>query len=109
MNKTLDGKSFQVSSWDVNHPEKQDPDLIAFKNGMLDSESCHQYGFSAAPYTSKMENNQQTFRSMISSPAEGTMIIEGKTSDNLIEGSMVWKKQGQNDIQYGFKGSLKSQ
>jgi hypothetical protein len=108
-NKSLDGKSYQLSSWDVNHPEKQDPDLIVFKNGMMDSEACHQYGFTAAPYKSSYENGVISFSGTISSPAEGIMTIEGKAKENSIEGTMLWKKQGQADIQYGFKGNLKSE
>lgn len=108
-NKTLDGKSYQVSSWDISNPEKQDPDLIVFKNGMMDSESCHQYGFTAAPYQSTYSNGIYTFTSTISSPVEGKMIFEGMAKDNLIEGKMVWKKDGQADILYAFKGNLKSE
>lgn len=108
-NKTLDGKSYQVSSWDVNHPEKQDPDLVVFKNGMMDSEACHQYGFTAAPYKSSYEKGIISFSGTIMSAKEGSMLIEGKAQENNIEGTMVWKKEGQDDIHYGFKGSLKSQ
>lgn len=108
-NKTLDGKSYQLSTWDINHPEKQDPDLLVFKNGMMDSEACHQYGFTAASYKSNFENGMISFSGTITSPAEGIMTIEGKAKENSIEGTMVWKKQGQADIHYGFKGNLKSE
>lgn len=109
MNKTLDGKTYQLSTWDVNHPEKQDPDMVVFKNGMMDSEACHQYGFGAAPYKSSYANGIISFAGTISSGTEGTILIEGKTMDNGIEGTMVWKKAGQNDINYKFKGHLKSE
>ncbi len=107
MSKTLDGKSYQLSCWDLNQPEKQDPDLLVFKNGMMDSEACHQYGFTAAPYKSSFENGVISFSGTISSTAEGSMLIEGKVKENQIDGTMLWKKAGQADIQYGFKGNLK--
>ena len=109
VNKTLDGKSYQLSTWDINHPEKQDPDMVIFKNGMMDSESCHQYGFTAAPYKSGFANGAISFSGNIASPTEGNMMIEGKAMDNRIEGTMIWKKDGQSDIHYGFKGYLKSE
>jgi hypothetical protein len=108
-NKTLDGKSYQLSTWDVNHPDKQDPDLVVFKNGMMDSEACHQYGFTASPYISTFENGVHSFSGTITSPKEGIMLIEGKAKENLIEGTMLWKKQNQADIKYGFRGTLKSE
>jgi hypothetical protein len=107
--KSLDGKSYQLSTWDINHPDKQDPDLVTFKDGMMDSEACHQYGFKAAPYQSKYESGNFSFSGTITSPNEGSMLIDGKTKENQIEGTMLWKKAGQAEIHYGFRGTLKSE
>ncbi|MDQ3142158.1 MAG: hypothetical protein M3Q56_07920 [Bacteroidota bacterium] len=107
--KTLDGKSFQISCWDVNQPDKQDPDLLIFKNGMLDSEACHQYGFTAAPYESNSANGTLNFSSTILSPTDGSIKIDGNVKDNSITGKMIWKKAGQADINYDYKGNLKSE
>lgn len=106
--KTLDGKSFQISTWDVNHPEKQDPESLVFKNGLLDSEACHQYGFTAAPYQSIVTNGEWRFTCLMKSPAEGEMFFEGLIKDNNISGTILWKKSGQGDIKYEFKGGLKN-
>ncbi|MBC7885843.1 MAG: hypothetical protein H7X99_10230 [Saprospiraceae bacterium] len=106
--KLLDGKSFMLTTWDVNHPEKLDKDLLIFKNGMMDSEACHQYGFSAAAYKSKIENDKISFSGTISSATEGTIRIDGNSFKNKIEGTMLWKKAGQAEIKYAFKGYLSS-
>ncbi|MBL7819001.1 MAG: hypothetical protein JNL65_00185 [Saprospiraceae bacterium] len=106
--KNLDGKSYQISSWDINHPEKQDPDIIVFKNNSMDSESCHQYGFVAAPYHSTYKDGVYSFSSTIKSNTEGEMQFNGTVKDQEITGSFVWKKAGQADINYAFKGNLKN-
>ncbi len=106
--KNLDGKSFQISAWDVNHPEKQDPDIINFKNQSMDSESCHQYGFSASPYICNYKDGVYSFNSTTKSATEGEMTFVGSVKENLISGTFVWKKAGQADIHYAFQGSLKN-
>ncbi len=107
--KSLDGKSYLLSTWDVNYPDKQDKDVLVFKNGTIDSEACHQYGFKAAAYKSTLENEKVFFSGTISSTAEGTIKIDGIANKTQIEGTMLWKKAGQADIKYGFKGQLKSE
>lgn len=105
---TLDGKSFQLSCWDVNQPDKKDPDLLVFKGGMMDSEACHQYGFTAAPYTSTVQNGILKFSGTISSNTEGTIVVEGIVRKENIEGTMLWSKSGQADIKYVFTGESKN-
>ncbi|MBK9736598.1 MAG: hypothetical protein IPO92_17215 [Saprospiraceae bacterium] len=105
--ESLDGKSYQILTWDVNHIDKQDPDVLVFKNGMMDSEACHQYGFKAAAYTSTIKNGETSFSGTISSETEGTIKIDGKVIEKQIQGTMLWKKHGQADIKYGYKGKLK--
>lgn len=107
--KSLDGKSYLLLTWDVNYPDKKDKDVLVFKNGRIDSEACHQYGFKAAAYKSTLENEKVSFSGTISSAAEGTIMIGGIANNNQIEGNMLWKKAGQADIKYGFKGQLKSE
>lgn len=106
--KSLDGKSYILLTWDINQPEKQDPDVLVFKNGMIDSEACHQYGFKAATYKSAIKDDKISFSGTISSKTEGTIKIDGMAFENQIEGSMLWKKNGQADIKYIYKGKLKS-
>lgn len=105
---TLDGKTFQVSAWETGKPEKQDPDVFVFANGTFDSEGCHQYGFGASPYTSNLSKNGMHFKSTTRSAAEGEIDFEGTYSQNGIQGTFVWRKQGQADLHYEFKGSLKA-
>lgn len=104
----LDGKSYSLVSWDVNHPEKQDSDVFDFDKGIIDSKTCHQFGFKPAPYIAKLENGVISFYGTISSLSEGTIEIEGKVNGNQIEGTMIWKKNNQSDIKYDYKGNLKS-
>lgn len=105
---TLDGKTFQVSSWETGKPEKQDPDVLVFAKGTFDSEGCRQYGFGPAPYTSIVSNGGIHFKSSTKSPTEGDIDFEGNYAQNQIQGTFVWRKQGQADLHYEFKGSLKS-
>lgn len=107
-NKNLDGNSYQISAWDINHPEKQDPDIVVFKNNTMDSESCHQYGFSASPYQCTYKDGIYSFSSTTKSSTEGEMQFTGTVKDHEISGSFVWKKAGQADIHYAFKGNLKN-
>ena len=88
----LDGKSYSLVSWDVNHPEKQDSDVFDFDKGIIYSKTCHQFGFKSAPYIAKLENGVISFYGTISSLSEGTIEIEGKVNGNQIEGTMIWKK-----------------
>ncbi|HEX5626071.1 MAG TPA: hypothetical protein VFX48_08645, partial [Saprospiraceae bacterium] len=74
---TLDGKSYQISGWAVNQPDKQDPDLLSFKDGMMDSEGCHQYGFTAAAYQSTYENGKYSFSCVTKSSTEGEIAFTG--------------------------------
>lgn len=108
VNKSLDGKSFQISIWDVAHPDKKDPDLLIFKDGKMDSDACHQYGFAAAAYKHQNKDHNTTFSTTINSANEGEILFEGMVKDNVINGKSVWKKAGQADINYEFSGSLKN-
>lgn len=103
---TLDGKSFQLSVWDVTQPDQKQPDVITFNNGTMDPEGCHQYGFTAAPYKLNSTDKKLTFSSTCTSPAEGTIVFEGSISGESISGTMVWTKTGQADIRYEYTGNL---
>ncbi|MBK8953970.1 MAG: hypothetical protein IPM34_00230 [Saprospiraceae bacterium] len=105
--ESLDGKTFQIGAWEVGKPDKQDPDVVSFANGQMDSEACHQYGFSPAPYTVELVNGKLSFKCTTKSESEGEIDFEGSYSQNTIEGKFVWRKEGQDNINYEFKGSLK--
>jgi hypothetical protein len=82
--------------------------VFDFDKGIIDSKTCHQFGFKSAPYIAKLENGVISFYGTISSLSEGTIEIEGKVNGNQIEGTMIWKKNNQSDIKYDYKGNLKS-
>ncbi|MBK9109710.1 MAG: hypothetical protein IPM92_15390 [Saprospiraceae bacterium] len=106
--ETLDGKTFQVSSWETGKPEKQDPDVLVFAKGTFDSEGCRQYGFGPASYTTNVSKEGTNFKCTTKSPSEGEIDFEGSFAQNQIQGKFVWRKQGQADLHYEFKGSLKT-
>lgn len=108
MNKSLEGKSFQISIWDVAHPDKKDADLLIFKDGKMDSDACHQYGFATSAYQQQNKDDNITFNCTIYSSSEGEIQFEGMVKDNAINGKSVWKKPGQADIHYEFSGALKN-
>lgn len=103
--RSLDGKSFQLSVWDVNQPDQKQPDVITFQKGNMDPEGCHQYGFTAAPYTLRSQEKQLSFVSTCSSPTDGTIVFEGVVTGQNITGTMVWTKTGQADIRYEYTGT----
>ena len=103
---TLDGRTYQLSVWDVNHPEKKDPDVISFSKNKLDSESCHQYGFTEGSCVVNFKNGIYSFNSTIKSPNEGEINITGSVEGEKIYGNMIWIKSGQADINYAYSGSL---
>ncbi len=103
----LENKTFEISMHDVNMPDDAKTDVLTFKHGKLDSKECLPYGFSPSAYTSHKEKNGVVFKAACHSEKEGEMIWNGTVNGNSIQGNILWKKDGQKDITYEFKGGLK--
>lgn len=102
----LDGRSFIV---ELRGPEgKQISDELIFRDGTFDSVACHQYGFSAAPYTAlEGPEGGLTFRSVTSS-TEGTMRWNGTVKGDQIQGTAVVNESGKEPVYYSYSGSLQT-
>ncbi len=103
---TLENRVFKIDNY-VNDKKESSEDLI-FKNNMVEGSDCGQWGFVASAYTAEnMPDGSIKFSSVMLSPNEGKMVWEGMVKDKAIEGKMVWSKEGQDDIDYVFRGMEK--
>jgi hypothetical protein len=96
---TLDGRSFRIETMVDGRSEGQE--TVSFKNGQFESPECSKWGFGPAVYTSP---DGRSFSATLMSDAEGRMDWQGTVDGKSISGGYVWKKAGQNDITYTFKG-----
>ncbi|HET6267555.1 MAG TPA: hypothetical protein VFG11_07545 [Acidobacteriota bacterium] len=102
----LDGKTFDGLSG-MTGKEAADKDTLSFADGKLHSSSCDQYGFKPSDYTAHKDEDKIKFESTSDSEKEGKIVWKGTVTGDSIEGTMVWSKSGQKDIEYWFKGSLR--
>ena len=86
---------------------KGDPDTFVFKDGKFRSTACDAYGFTETSYTAAVSDVSTTFEAEATSPKEGTMKWKGTVKGDSLEGTAVWTKNGQADMHYTFKGTLK--
>ena len=102
----LDGTTF-VGTMTEKGKTKADPDQLVFKDGKFRSTACDVYGFPETHYTSTVGDGATRFEATATSPKEGTMKWKGTVKGNTIEGTAVWVKKGQADMQYTFEGKRK--
>lgn len=105
---TLDGKSFAIQTMEKDKPETATAETCVFADGYFDNLECHQYGFSKGKYTATQKGEGvMQFESTMDGGKEGSMTFKGEVNMGNIKGDMVWKKEGQADINYTFSGSAK--
>lgn len=103
-NKTVsvDGKKFAVLCMEKSNPSSAEYENITFSNGMFDNEGCHIWGFADGKYTAHKQGENIQFEATTNSAKEGSMIWKGTITGDKILGDMIWRKEGQEDIQYTF-------
>jgi hypothetical protein len=101
----LDGKQFAGEIGEKGKA-KGDPELFVFTAEVFDPVYCHQYGFHAAPYTTREEGDRVLFQSEAKSDEQGTMHWQGTLQGSALTGTVVWSKVGQPPVEYWFKGTL---
>lgn len=101
----LDGKTFTGEMGEKGNV-KGDKEQVEFSDGKFHSIACDAYGFTAAPYTESVKGNTTTFKSETSSPTEGKMSWSGTVKGELLEGTVVWNKDGQAAKEYWIKANL---
>lgn len=102
----LDGKTF-AGAMTEKGKAKGDKDTFIFKDGKFRSTACDSYGFTEAAYTAATKDGATSFEATTESPKEGTMKWKGAVRGDRIEGTVVWIKKGQADMDYTFHGELK--
>lgn len=98
----LDGKKFTIVTMEKDKPITAAVEHAEFSNGKFFTQECARWGFESGKYTSDAKKDVTTFESTLLSANEGKMIFTGTITGNTIEGTMVWSKQGQDDIHYVF-------
>jgi len=101
----LDGKRFVVTMGEKGK-EEMERDTLHFIAGTFRSNACDQYGFDSAAYTATSRRDTTSFKTVTMSAKEGRMEWSGWSAGGAIGGSVVWIKEGQNPIEYWFKGSV---
>src|SRR5262245_61402380 len=69
----LDGRRFAGETGEKGKA-KGEPESFVFADGRFDPLDCHQWGFSAAPYTARSEAGVVHFEAETVSPKEGSMV-----------------------------------
>lgn len=101
----LDDRTYSVEMGEAGKEEGQEDTLI-FHAGTFRSVACDPYGFTAAPYQATEEDGTISFSAEATSETEGRMVWQGKAAGNSITGTAVWDKEGQDSIEYWFRGEL---
>jgi hypothetical protein len=102
----LDGKTFVGESGEKGKA-KGEAEEIVFQDGTLRSKPCDKYGFGAAPYKATKGEAGISFEAETVSPKEGKIHWKGRINRDNLEGTFVWTKAGQADIEYWAKATLK--
>ena len=100
----LEGKTFK-GEMTKEGDKKPEPDTFIFSGGTFRSTGCDTYGFKAAPYAVEKIENAMRFTSVATSEKEGTMTWKGVVRGKTVEGTAVWEKDGQEPVNFTFKGT----
>lgn len=103
----LDGKTFEVSNGEKGKPATAEKDTLTFADGKFHSGGCDKYGFTATDYSTAKSGDTFSFMVMTKSEKEGSIHWMGTVKGDAIDGTYVWSKPGQKDIEYWFKGTIK--
>ncbi|PWT90299.1 MAG: hypothetical protein C5B54_07420 [Acidobacteria bacterium] len=103
---SLDGKTFEGKTGEKGKTEAHD-DSLMFADGKFHSSACDQYGFTPVAYKASQKNGVTTFTAEASSEKEGKINWKGTIKGDDCDATLVWKKAGQKDVEYWFKGSVK--
>ena len=93
----LDGKTF-VTMLDGEN------DVLTFQDGMFNSSSCEEWGYSPGKYTTTMSGDNLSFEAITTSEKHGGMVWTGTVKGDTIKGSYLWTKEGW----FGTKTKTKS-
>ncbi|MBK6729758.1 MAG: hypothetical protein IPG60_01940 [Bacteroidetes bacterium] len=98
----LEGKNFTIVTMEKNKPVTAGIEHAQFMDGKFMNKECGRWGFTEGSYTAKTKDDLTTFESTLLSPNEGKMTFIGTVQGGKIEGTFIWSKEGQADINYEF-------
>lgn len=102
----LDGKQYTITL--TTGGKVEGTEILSFKNRHVASSECLKYGFEAAAFICMPQaDGSVSFKSVMTSPKEGSMDWLGTATDNMIRGTILWIKAGQANISYSFEGPVK--
>ena len=99
----LDGRKYKAEAGEKGKAKAED-DEISFAGGLFHSKGCDPYGFKPGPYRAVTKDGVTTFEAETLSPKEGKIAWKGTVQGDRIDGTYVWTKAGQADIEYWLKG-----
>jgi hypothetical protein len=102
----LDGKTF-VGQLGEKGKAAGDKDDFVFKNGKFLSTACVKHGFHEAGYAAKDKDGGVEFTSEPVNASSESMSWKGTISGDQIGGTALYRS-GAKQIEYWFKGTLKS-
>jgi len=100
------GKTFRIDNY-IEDKFDNSEDLV-FTDTDVEGSICVEYGFKKAKYTIVKNNDgNQEFHTTMISREHGKMVWSGVKKGNTISGKYRWTKEGQDPIDYAFKGKIK--
>jgi hypothetical protein len=105
-NVLIGEKQFVITTMEKGKPETGVIEQLVFKDSIFDNLQCHQYGFTSTTYTATKDGDNISFIAEMPGFSEGIMTWTGLIIGDSIQGTMVWKKDGQADMYYTFVGYL---
>jgi hypothetical protein len=102
---TLDGKTFTGKVF-TKEDKKGDKDDLEFKNGMLHSTACDQYGFKEGTYTTTTNGTTTTFNAETTSDSGAKMKWTGTVKGTTLHATATWTKDGEPSREMWFDGKI---
>jgi hypothetical protein len=85
--------------------EKEFDEVLSFKGGMFNAESCAKYGFKPVQYEDDTRRmGPAMFKAEPKSEKEGTAKWTGTVTATTIKGELVWTKKDGNELSYTYQG-----
>ena len=102
----LEGKQYSITL--TTNGKDENPEILSFKNNLVESSACGQYCFMASPYTcNPATDGSLAIGTVMTSEKEGRMDWQIRATEGKVSGSVLWVKAGQADIAYTFEGMIK--
>lgn len=105
--QSLEGKNYLVKMYDTGNPDQSIDNVLIFSSSTFESEACRSYGYQPVSYKVKKNGKGIIFTAATQSDQDGEMYWQGTITNDQIQGTAIWKKEGQDDIQYKFEGRQK--